>query len=96
MATGTTRASGGISNLEVLSSATIRGAEAMGLAKDPGSIEAGKLAGLVVLRQDPLKDIHNTIRYTMEDGELFEGDTLNQVWPVQKPLAPLWWWSEKP
>ncbi len=22
--------------------------------------------------------------------------TLNQVWPAEKPLAPLWWWSEKP
>jgi hypothetical protein len=32
----------------------------------------------------------------MKDGELFEGDTLNQVWPNQKPLAPLWWWNDAP
>jgi hypothetical protein len=91
-------ASGGMSNLEVLRSATIHGAEAMGYAQDLGSIEAGKLADLVVLAKDPLKDIHNTntIRYVMKNGELFEGDTLNQLWPVEKPLAPLWWWSEKP
>jgi len=91
-------ASGGMGNMEVLRSATIHGAEAMGLAQDIGSIEPGKLADLVVLNQNPLDDIHNTntIRYVMKDGELFEGDTLNQLWPTQKPLAKLWWWNEKP
>jgi len=91
-------ASGGMGNMEVLRAATIHGAEAMGLAQDIGSIEPGKLADLLVLNQNPLDDIHNTntIRYVMKDGELFEGDTLNQLWPVQKPLANLWWWNEKP
>jgi hypothetical protein len=32
----------------------------------------------------------------MKNGQMFEGDTLNEVWPQQKPLAPLWWWKEKP
>ncbi len=91
-------ASGGVSNMEVLKSATLHGAEAIGLAQDLGSIEAGKLADLVVLNQNPLDDIRNTntIDYVMKNGELFQGDTLNQVYPVEKPLAPLWWWNEKP
>jgi Tol biopolymer transport system component len=91
-------ASGGVSNFEVLRSATIHGAEAIGLAQDLGSIETGKLADLIVLNKNPLDDIHNTntIRYVMKDGELFEGDTLNQTWPLQKPLPPRWWWNEKP
>ena len=91
-------ASGGASNMDVLRSATIRGAEAMGLAQDLGSIEPGKLADFVVLNANPLDDIHNTntIEFVMKNGELFQGNTLDEVYPEQKPLAPLWWWNEKP
>src|SRR5579864_5850790 len=83
-------ATGGLSNMQVLRAATIGGAEALGFKEDLGSIEPGKLADLVVLNRDPLKDIHNTntIRYVMKNGELFDGDTLNELWPIEKPLPP--------
>ena len=89
---------GGFTNHEVLRAATIDGARAIGYADDVGSLEPGKLADLLVLNKDPLQDIHNTntIRYVMKGGEMFEGDTLNQVWPQQKPQPELWWWKEKP
>jgi Tol biopolymer transport system component len=88
-------ASGGWQPLEVLRAATAHGAEAIGYAQDLGSIEPGKLADMVVLKADPLKDIHNTtsIRYVMKNGELFEGDTLDRIWPDKKPLSRLWWWE---
>ncbi len=89
---------GGMTPQEVLKAATVDGAHIIGLAQDLGSIEPGKLADLIVLDKNPLDDIRNTntIRYVMKNGELFEGDTLNQLWPVEKELAPLWWWNDKP
>jgi imidazolonepropionase-like amidohydrolase len=91
-------ASGGATPMEVLRSATINSAKIIGVAQDVGSIESGKLADLVILDKNPLDDIHNTntIRWVMKNGEIFEGDTLNQVWPEQKSLAPFWWYNEKP
>lgn len=89
---------GGMSPLEALRSATLNGAEAIGLAQDLGSIEPGKLADLVILSRDPLEDIHNTtsVKYVMKNGVLYEGDTLNEVWPAQKNAGPFWWWSDHP
>ncbi|MCH6553047.1 MAG: amidohydrolase family protein [Acidobacteria bacterium] len=89
---------GGLTPLEVLRAATRHGAEIIGYAQDLGSIEPGKLADLVVLARNPLDNIRNTnsIRYVMKNGELFEGDTLNQLWPVEKELPPLWWWNDAP
>ena len=90
--------SGGMSNLEALRAGTLYGAEAIGLAQDLGSLAPGKLADLVVLTKDPLVDIQNTtsVRYVMKNGELFEGDTLNEVWPTQRTAGPYWWWKDHP
>jgi Tol biopolymer transport system component len=89
---------GKVSNLDALRSATLNGAEAIGFGQDLGSIEAGKLADLVILRKNPLDDIHNTadIEYVMKNGELFQADTLDQVWPVQRTLPALWFWKDRP
>ena len=88
-------AMGGMTPREVLKAATIDGAKIIGVDQDLGSIEPGKLADLVVLDRNPLQDIRNTnsVRYVMKNGELYEGDTLDQIWPVQKPLPKFWWWD---
>jgi imidazolonepropionase-like amidohydrolase len=82
---------GGLSNMEALQAATILGARAIGIQKDLGSIEPGKIADLVILNKNPLDDIHNSreIRYVMKDGVLYDGNTLDTIWPVARK-CPDW------
>ena len=88
-------ASGGMTPLEVLKCATVNGSKIVGRPDEIGTLEPGKLADLIIYDKSPLDDIHNTnsIHWVMKNGELFEGDTLNQVWPEQKKLEPLWFWN---
>ena len=62
------------------------------------TLETGKLADLLVLDRNPLDNIKNTnsIRYVMKNGELYEADTLNVIWPAAKPLPKQFWWDTEP
>ncbi|HUG39220.1 MAG TPA: amidohydrolase family protein [Longimicrobiales bacterium] len=89
---------GGMTPAEVLRAATIDGARIIGVHQDLGSLEPGKLADLVVLDANPLDDIRNTdrVRWVMKNGVLYEGETLREIWPSDRPLPPLWWWGDPP
>ena len=91
-------ASGGLTPHETLQVITMHSAEAIGLQQDIGSLEIGKLADLLVLDRNPLENIRNTnsIRYVMKNGELYEADTLNMVWPQARPLPKQFWWETEP
>jgi Tol biopolymer transport system component len=91
-------ASGGMPVHDVLRVGTIFGAEGIGMGKDLGSLEKGKLADLIVLDKNPLENIRNTntVRYVMKNGEIYEADTLDQVWPQQKKLPRQYWWDLEP
>jgi len=75
---------GGMTPHEALRSATLHGAQYLGMDKDLGSIEPGKLADLVVLERNPLEDIRHThsVLMTMLNGRLYDAATMAQIAPT--------------
>jgi imidazolonepropionase-like amidohydrolase len=66
----------GLSTMQAIQAATGWAAECVGLEKEIGTLEAGKLADLLVVDGDPLRDIgvlrdHGRIKLVMKDGEAF-------------------------
>jgi imidazolonepropionase-like amidohydrolase len=82
--------SGGLSNHEMLRSATLYGAQAIGYDQDLGSIEPGKLADVLVLNKDPLENIRNT--NTSRVGGGYSEPGLAGGEKVAEP----WWWKDQP
>ena len=87
--------SGGLTPHQVLRIATQTSADAIGLGKDVGSLEAGKLADLQVLDSNPLTDLKNStsIRYVMKNGRLYDASTLDELWPRERKVVKQWWWE---
>ena len=84
---------GGMSAHQALRAATLNGAKSLGLDKDVGSLETGKLADLIVLDANPLTDIRNTqsIRYVMVNGRMYDVSNMAQLGNHPKAApAPFW------
>lgn len=83
--------SGGMNNHEALKISSIIGARALGLDKELGSLEPGKLADLIILDKNPLENIKNTntISFVMKNGRMYNGNTLDQVYPQSIKMPDL-------
>ena len=82
---------GGMTPLQSLRAATLSGAEYLGLDKEIGSLEAGKLADLIVLDRNPLENMRNThsVRYTIVNGRIFDAATMNELGNHPRTRKPL-------
>ena len=70
----------GLSPADIVVMATRNGAQAMRRSKDFGTLEAGKIADLLVLAEDPSRDVKafRSLRYVMRGGKLYEQGALAQ------------------
>jgi imidazolonepropionase-like amidohydrolase len=71
----------GLTPMEALQTATRNPARFLGKEKELGTVEAGKIADLVLLRANPLEDIRNTskIEAVVRDGNLLNRATLDSM-----------------
>jgi Tol biopolymer transport system component/imidazolonepropionase-like amidohydrolase len=72
---------GGFTAWEALRGGTIDGARHLGMDKQIGSIEAGKLADMIVIDGDVLNDLRRSefVEYTVLNGRVYEAATMNEV-----------------
>ena len=72
---------GGLTPLEALQCATLNAAKWLNRIDALGTVEPGKLADLVLLDDDPLKDIHNTTKISevFLGGREFDRATLDRM-----------------
>jgi len=85
-------------NHDALKVGTIHGATAIGLDDDLGSLEAGKLADILIMDKNPLTDLRNTntLTHVVKDGVVYDANTLNEVAPVSKKAPTFHWQMKKP
>ncbi|WP_276361899.1 amidohydrolase family protein [Daejeonella sp. H1SJ63] len=86
-------AQGGMSALQAIRSATLNGAQHLGMDKEIGSIENGKLADMIILDANPLDDIRNTekIKFVIMNGRVYDAATMNETISREKARNKFWW-----
>ena len=86
-------ARGGFTPLQALKVGTILPARKLGMEKDIGSLEVGKLADLVILDANPLENIRNSdkIASVMINGRLYDATTMNEIVTGNRIRAPYYW-----
>ncbi|ULQ58385.1 amidohydrolase family protein [Flavihumibacter rivuli] len=64
----------GMPILEAIQSATLSAADLLGATETLGSIEKGKLADIIAVEGDPVKDVQSMgkVRFVMKDGKVFK------------------------
>jgi Tol biopolymer transport system component/imidazolonepropionase-like amidohydrolase len=69
---------GGMTPLQAIRTATLGGAECLGIQQDVGSLEVGKIADMIVLNSDPRGDVHRTtdVFRVVKNGRVIDPEPL--------------------
>lgn len=83
---------GGMTPHRALIAGTLNGARYIGMEADLGSLEAGKLADLIVLDENPLENLRSSelVRYVMVGGRIFDALSMNEVAGEKLQRKPFW------
>jgi imidazolonepropionase-like amidohydrolase len=86
-------ARGGFTPREIIETATIKSARYLGLDRQLGSLEPGKLADLVVMNANPLVDIANArqIDMVMVNGVLYRGADASRLHPDPEAAGKIYY-----
>ena len=84
---------GGMTNMQALRAATMNGAEYLGMETEIGSIKEGKLADLIIIDGNPLKNIQDTenVTHTMINGRLYDAPTMNEIGNKETKRTKFFW-----
>ncbi len=85
-------AKGGMTSLEAIRAATLNGATYLGMERDIGSLEVGKLADLIIIDADVIKDIEQTdkITHVIQNGRVYDVATMNEIGVTPKARKPFY------
>ena len=80
----------GFHPLEIIRSATLNGAEALGIDDQTGSIEIGKSADFVIVEENPLKNFKvlygtGAIKLLLEVKEMVEKAKKEEMFKISQP-----------
>lgn len=66
----------GMTAMQAIKSATVAGADLLGISDKVGSIRRGKIADMIAVRGDPLGNVRllEDVRFVMKQGEIFKQD----------------------
>jgi imidazolonepropionase-like amidohydrolase/Tol biopolymer transport system component len=83
---------GGMTPHEALRAGTLDGARYLGMDRDIGSLEPGKLADFVVLDRNPLEDIRNSesARYVVVNGRVYDAMSMDEVGARPRKRRPFY------
>jgi imidazolonepropionase-like amidohydrolase/Tol biopolymer transport system component len=84
---------GGFTAMQALRAGTLHGAQYLGMEKDLGSLEPGKLADIIVIDGNPLENLRvsERVTHTILNGRVYDAATMNEIAPRARSRGRFYW-----